>query len=287
MDPSKKPDELSPTENRRRIKTEKQITAILTQFVQLPPEETDRGIRQALQAIGEFAGVDRSYLFLFSEDGTRADPIYEWRAEGVETRYAHLRDLPVAVFPWWIEQLQRAGRVPLPFSDAPPQIKRLKSLQAPHQSLLSVSVRSHGNRVGFISRDGGGRGALLFVDDEEPIRRLGRTVLEQEGYSVLLAGDGIEAIDLFKSRREEIRLVILDLAMPRQSGQEAFRKLREMDPSVKVILSSGHSAGGNIPTGSPDALFLPKPYRPDDLIQKARETLQQAVPSPPLQSEMR
>lgn len=150
MDPSKKLDELSPAENRRRVKTEKQITAILTQFIQLPPGETDRGIRQALQAIGEFAGVDRSYLFLFSEDGTRADPVYEWQAEGVEAHSAHVRDLPVAAFPWWIEQLQRSGLAHLPLFDPPSQIKQTKSAQTPHQSLLSVSVRSHGNCVGFI-----------------------------------------------------------------------------------------------------------------------------------------
>jgi two-component system, cell cycle sensor histidine kinase and response regulator CckA len=88
-------------------------------------------------------------------------------------------------------------------------------------------------------------------------------MLEELGFSVITAGDGGEAVEIYRVRGREIAFVLLDLAMPRMNGEEAFRELRRMDPGVQVILSSGYReqeisvrfAGEGL-TG-----FIQKPYQ--------------------------
>lgn len=107
-----------------------------------------------------------------------------------------------------------------------------------------------------------GTGTVLLVDDEETVRALGAVMLEKLGFTPLVAADGLEALDLYQAHREEITLVILDLTMPRLNGEETYRELRQRDPDVRVILTSGYSeyefsarfAGKGI------AGFLQKPF---------------------------
>jgi DNA-binding NtrC family response regulator len=120
-----------------------------------------------------------------------------------------------------------------------------------------------------------GKETVLFVDDEDLIRDLGRQILESNGYTVHLAEDGRKAIELYARLRGGIDVVILDLTMPHRSGMEVFRAIREMDPRARVILSSG-----NMPTEPVEgAVFLPKPYRPDVLARAVRSVLDAPVPS--------
>jgi PAS domain S-box-containing protein len=119
------------------------------------------------------------------------------------------------------------------------------------------------------ARPARGKETVLFVDDEELIRDLGRQVLERNGYTVLLAEDGRRAIDLYAAHRGAVDLVILDQTMPYRSGMEVFRAIREMNPRVKVILSSGYTPGEPVE----GAVFLPKPYRADALTQLVRSVL--------------
>ena len=110
---------------------------------------------------------------------------------------------------------------------------------------------------------------MLFADDEELIRDLGRQVMEMHGYTVLLAEDGMRAIDLFMSNRGEIDLVVLDLTMPQRSGMEVLRAIRNIDPGMRVMLSSGST-----PTEpTPGTTFLPKPYRAEMLAKAVRSAL--------------
>lgn len=120
---------------------------------------------------------------------------------------------------------------------------------------------------------GGGK-TILFVDDEEAIRLLGRTILEHGGYQVLTAGDGREAIEIFSQNRNEIDLVILDLTMPHQSGGEVLRQLRQIDPELKIIVSSGHRTDHSFEFTN--VLFLPKPYRPNDFLRTVMEAFRQS-----------
>lgn len=112
---------------------------------------------------------------------------------------------------------------------------------------------------------------ILLVDDEEAIRELGKTILEQNGYYVLTAGDGREALEVFSKKREGIDLVILDVMMPHRSGGEVLRQLRQIEPMLKVIMSSGHRTDDSF--DFTNVAFLPKPYRPDDLLRRVMEAL--------------
>jgi PAS domain S-box-containing protein len=109
---------------------------------------------------------------------------------------------------------------------------------------------------------------MLLIDDEEVVRDMVGEVLEQEGVKVLRAEDGTRGVALFRDQRQNIDLVLLDLSMPGISGEETFRRLREIDPGVPVILSSGYDhdeARGRFGKGTP-AGFIQKPYRPEELM---------------------
>jgi CheY-like chemotaxis protein len=80
---------------------------------------------------------------------------------------------------------------------------------------------------------------ILVVDDEEPIRRTMRLVLEQHGYRVLTAGEGAEAVSMFLQNRDSVRLVLTDVMMPVMNGVNLTRALRAVDAHVKVVASSG------------------------------------------------
>jgi DNA-binding response OmpR family regulator len=119
---------------------------------------------------------------------------------------------------------------------------------------------------------------ILFVDDELSIRRLGQTILEHQGYGVLLAKDGEEAIELFAREQSRIGLVILDLVLPRQSGKEVLNRLRALDPKVKVIISTGRDMKiyAKLYTDLEKVEFVPKPYGLNDLVLKVRSLLDQS-----------
>jgi len=86
-----------------------------------------------------------------------------------------------------------------------------------------------------------GTGTVLLVDDEESIRAISSKQLQRLGLEVLTAADGRKAVELFRERRSQIDLVLLDLTMPHMNGEEAYRELRQIDPDVRVILASGYS----------------------------------------------
>jgi len=79
----------------------------------------------------------------------------------------------------------------------------------------------------------------LLVDDEEMVRRTGRRLLERIGYRIILAADGKEALETYNNYRDEISVVIVDFSMPDMDGKEVFLRLKDMDPSVRVIICSG------------------------------------------------
>jgi DNA-binding response OmpR family regulator len=116
------------------------------------------------------------------------------------------------------------------------------------------------------------RGTVLLVDDEAMIRELGRMTLERAGYRVLLAEDGADAVDVFREQFPVIDLVILDLTMPRLSGQDAFRELRAIDPAARILFSSGYSAD-DVADIEGSLGLLSKPYRPNDLLVAVENAL--------------
>jgi len=107
-----------------------------------------------------------------------------------------------------------------------------------------------------------GSGGILLVDDEEMLRSLGRELLEELGYTVYLAENGEQALEVFAAQRNEISLVILDMVMPKMGGKEAFMHLREQAPGLKVLFCSGYSCDGTgdelVELGASG--FIQKPY---------------------------
>lgn len=126
-----------------------------------------------------------------------------------------------------------------------------------------------------------GRGELiLVVDDECHIRELTQTVLTRNGYRVVLAADGAEAVMIFAERAAEIRLVITDLHMPNLDGAMLGRALRRLNPATKLLVVSGLSSPtetrpGYRPEEFADA-FLHKPFKPDVLLSKVLQILRPA-----------
>ena len=118
-------------------------------------------------------------------------------------------------------------------------------------------------------------GTILLVDDEAFVRNSGRRLLGRLGFTVLTAENGQEALDLYAARQEEIRLVLLDLIMPVMAGEEAFTRLKQFDPSVRILLSSGYSREGMaeklLARGALG--FLSKPYNMEQLSAELSRTL--------------
>ncbi|MFZ5891866.1 MAG: PAS domain-containing hybrid sensor histidine kinase/response regulator [Myxococcota bacterium] len=127
----------------------------------------------------------------------------------------------------------------------------------------------------FDARSYRGEGLVLLADDEDTVRAMGQHMLERAGFEVVAASNGREALALFREHRAQVRLVVLDLTMPHLDGEACFRALREIDPDVKVILSSGYNEQEIVGrfAGTGLAGFVQKPYKLADLLAKVREAL--------------
>ena len=139
-----------------RVEFEEIVTAISTGFINLAPDDIDIGIEDALGIIGEFADVDRSYLFRFFDDKTTMDNTHEWCAWGIVPQIENLKELQTADFPWLMPQLNRFETIHIPVvADLPPEADVTKeTLQS--QDILSVILVPMvygGTLVGYIGFD--------------------------------------------------------------------------------------------------------------------------------------
>ena len=120
-----------------------------------------------------------------------------------------------------------------------------------------------------------GSGTVLLVDDEDGIRLVAGRILKQLGYQVFPAESGLRALEIYHRERDRIDLVILDMLMPGMGGAETFQKLKEIDPGVRVLLSSGYSLDGEaqqvMAAGARG--FIQKPYRLTVLSHMVAEIL--------------
>jgi two-component system cell cycle sensor histidine kinase/response regulator CckA len=118
-------------------------------------------------------------------------------------------------------------------------------------------------------------GTILVADDEDPVRSLAATVLEDAGYTVELARDGAEAVQRLREQGDRIRLILLDLTMPVLGGAEAASELRRIHPGIPIVAMSGYGdmevmrRFGDV--GVDD--FLAKPFTPEQLTGKVRDVL--------------
>ncbi len=121
----------------------------------------------------------------------------------------------------------------------------------------------------------GGKECILLAEDEEIIRDMAQLGLESKGYKVLTAADGATALSTFRQRQDEIDLVVADMVMPCISGVELFARMKEIDPGVRVIVSSGysHDQEGRRMLRHGCLGYLQKPYNMDSLNQLVRNVL--------------
>ena len=121
----------------------------------------------------------------------------------------------------------------------------------------------------------GGNETILIVDDHETIWDFLIEALQHLGYSVLLAENGLDAIEIYKENPNEIDLVLLDMVMPKLGGHQTFYKIKEMDTNAKVLLSSGYVSEEEVNDLLEQGAkgFLPKPHRIAVMASAVRKIL--------------
>jgi two-component system cell cycle sensor histidine kinase/response regulator CckA len=128
------------------------------------------------------------------------------------------------------------------------------------------------------SADLTGQGIILLVEDEEGLRGLNARGLASRGYTVLQAGNGVEAIEVLE-REGAVDLVVSDVVMPEMDGPSLLKELRSRDPKIKFIFVSGYAEEAfakNLPSNEQYA-FLAKPFTLKQLVAQVKETLAQQV----------
>jgi len=120
-----------------------------------------------------------------------------------------------------------------------------------------------------------GRGTVLLIDDEHEVLKTSAQLLEQIGFQVIKAEDGRVALETYRQEWQKIDLVILDLILPTISGMDLYYKLKEINPMVKVVLSSGYGLAGQAEELLRGGCysFIQKPYNIDQLSSKMMEIL--------------
>ena len=122
---------------------------------------------------------------------------------------------------------------------------------------------------------GAGKETILFAEDDESVRKMAVALLQHGGYNVITAVDGDDAVQKFKQHQGKIKLLLLDLIMPKMNGNEAYERIKEMAPAMPVIFASGYAPEiarqkrrivGNV-------TFISKPYLPSTFLRKIRELL--------------
>jgi CheY-like chemotaxis protein len=122
----------------------------------------------------------------------------------------------------------------------------------------------------------GNRELILLVDDEAQVAELAAQMLSDEGYKVIVAHDGFEALKIYQQMGRQIGLVILDFFLPVMDGDAVFDELRTLNPDIDVVLSSGFAEQSKLGNMLARGLrgFIPKPYSREKLLEQVRSTLE-------------
>ncbi len=184
-------------------------------------------------------------------------------------------------------EASRPGRVTPPSSKARPATNsKTSSLDAP-VAAKAPSAAESGNAAkpgdGIpadikVLNEQGNRELLLFVEDEREIAELAAAMLAEEGYRVILARDGFEALKIYQQISKQIGLVILDYFLPVMDGDAVFDELCALNPEVAVVLSSGFNEQSKLGSMLARGLrgFIPKPYTREKLLVQVRSILDAA-----------
>ncbi len=141
-------------------------------------------------------------------------------------------------------------------------------LPAIEESPIDLSVQESADAQG-------GTETILLVEDNEHVRRLAERILSNHGYSVLVAEDGPEALEIYEHLSDDISLVLLDVVMPKMMGEQVMIAMQEINPNPCVLFASGYSPGG-VHTNfilEKNYHLIQKPYSPDQLLNEIRTLL--------------
>lgn len=127
-----------------------------------------------------------------------------------------------------------------------------------------------------------GTETILLVEDEEAVRKLVRRTLEKQGYQLLVAASGTEALDIVRGHRGTIHLVITDVVMPQMGGRQLAEGLKALRPEIRVLFVSGYTQSSVLRSGDlvEGEMFLQKPFTPRALARRIRELLDQSDGAP-------
>jgi two-component system cell cycle sensor histidine kinase/response regulator CckA len=133
----------------------------------------------------------------------------------------------------------------------------------------------------LVRNDKGTRELILLIEDEAEVADLAAEMLADEGYKVILAHDGFDALKIYERIGKQIGLVILDFFLPVMDGDAVFDELRDLNPDVGVVLSSGFAEQQKVSSMLTQGLrgFIPKPYTREKLLEQVRSTLDAAKES--------
>jgi PAS domain S-box-containing protein len=120
-----------------------------------------------------------------------------------------------------------------------------------------------------------GTETILLIEDDATVRQVIRSILDEFGYKVIEAADGVEAVAIFAHEQGKVQLILCDLIMPKKNGRETIAEIRQIRPDVKVIFISGYAADIIAHKGrmDPDIPMLLKPLKPTELLAKVRQLL--------------
>jgi len=199
-----------------RAEFERLILMTSTKLINISSNEFDKAINETLKQIGKFSGVDRSYIFLFSEDDKTMDNTHEWCAKGIVSQIGRLKGLPIECFSWSLSQMRRGEILHIPHvkdlpSEAQPEREEFEKEGI--QSVICVPIVRIEKMVGFIGFDSV-KNEKVWTEDSIMLLRLIGDVLSN-------------AIDRFQKERE-LRL-----------SEEKFRTLAENSPNMIFINRMG------------------------------------------------
>ena len=142
---------------------------------------------------------------------------------------------------------------------------------------ISIYIPTSGDEVKPTGDILMGKGTILFIDDEEIVLETGEQMIERIGYNVLTAESGKKAIEILEKKHNDIDVVLLDLIMPEMGGGATFDRIKEINPDIKVLLSSGYSLDGEAEKIMKRGCngFIQKPFNIKSLSQKLADILEQ------------
>jgi two-component system cell cycle sensor histidine kinase/response regulator CckA len=111
---------------------------------------------------------------------------------------------------------------------------------------------------------------ILLVDDDSGVRRLAASMLEMHGYTVIEAESGLQGLESFTQHHKEVRLILSDVVMPQMTGTDMIQRIRNIDPSMPVMLMTGYAADIDVPEAVP---ILSKPFTLESLIHTVESCL--------------